>query len=96
MVKFIAPIREKVNAIRNDENYLEEVMEKGRKSPQKCKSHDGTGQEGDGAELLLCISGNIRYSSANNGFNKIECWFMRIQYFYRCFKFLTCKIPIGE
>ena len=29
MVKFIAPIREKADAIRNDENYLKQVMEKG-------------------------------------------------------------------
>lgn len=29
MVKFIAPIREKAEAIRNDEKYLKEVMEKG-------------------------------------------------------------------
>jgi tryptophanyl-tRNA synthetase len=29
MVQFIAPIRNKVNAILNDEKYLKEVMEKG-------------------------------------------------------------------
>ena len=29
MVAFISPIREKVNAILNDEKYLKEVMEKG-------------------------------------------------------------------
>ena len=29
MVKFIAPIREKSEAIRNDEKYLREIMEKG-------------------------------------------------------------------
>lgn len=29
MVRFIAPVREKAEAIRNDENYLKEVMEKG-------------------------------------------------------------------
>jgi len=29
MVRFIAPIREKVNAILGDEKYLKEVMEKG-------------------------------------------------------------------
>ncbi|MCC6308303.1 MAG: tryptophan--tRNA ligase, partial [Chitinophagaceae bacterium] len=29
MVKFIAPIREKAAAIRNDKKYLKEIMEKG-------------------------------------------------------------------
>jgi tryptophanyl-tRNA synthetase len=29
MVKFISPIRERAEAIRNDEKYLKEVMEKG-------------------------------------------------------------------
>jgi tryptophanyl-tRNA synthetase len=35
MVKFITPIREKAYAIRNDENYLKEVMEKGADKARK-------------------------------------------------------------
>ena len=35
MVKFITPIREKAEAIRNDENYLKEVMEKGAEKARK-------------------------------------------------------------
>jgi tryptophanyl-tRNA synthetase len=35
MVKFIAPIREKVNAILNDEKYLKDVMEKGAEKARK-------------------------------------------------------------
>ena len=35
MVKFISPIREKADAIRNDENYLREVMEKGAAKARK-------------------------------------------------------------
>jgi len=35
MVAFIAPIREKANAIRNDEQYLKEVMEKGAAKASK-------------------------------------------------------------
>lgn len=35
MVKFISPIREKADAIRNDENYLKEVMEKGAAKARK-------------------------------------------------------------
>jgi tryptophanyl-tRNA synthetase len=35
MVSFIAPIREKADAIRNDENYLKEVMEKGAAKARK-------------------------------------------------------------
>jgi len=35
MVQFIAPIREKATAIRNDENYLKEVMEKGAEKARK-------------------------------------------------------------
>ena len=35
MVKFISPIREKVNAILNDEKYLKEVMEKGAEKARK-------------------------------------------------------------
>ena len=35
MVKFIAPIREKAEAIRNDEKYLKEVMEKGAEKASK-------------------------------------------------------------
>ena len=35
MVAFIAPIREKANAIRNDEQYLKEVMEKGAAKARK-------------------------------------------------------------
>jgi tryptophanyl-tRNA synthetase len=35
MVKFITPIREKAEAIRNDESYLKEVMEKGATKARK-------------------------------------------------------------
>lgn len=35
MVKFIAPIREKADAIRNNEQYLKEVMEKGAEKARK-------------------------------------------------------------
>lgn len=35
MVKFISPIREKADAIRNDEKYLREVMEKGAEKARK-------------------------------------------------------------
>jgi len=35
MVKFITPIRQKANDIRNDENYLKEVMEKGAEKARK-------------------------------------------------------------
>ena len=35
MVKFIAPIREKADAIRNDSSYLKEVMEKGAEKARK-------------------------------------------------------------
>jgi tryptophanyl-tRNA synthetase len=35
MVKFISPIREKAEAIRNDEKYLKEVMEKGAEKARK-------------------------------------------------------------
>ena len=35
MVKFISPIREKVNAILGDENYLRKVMEKGAEKARK-------------------------------------------------------------
>ena len=35
MVKFISPIREKVNSILNDENYLKEVMEQGAEKARK-------------------------------------------------------------
>lgn len=35
MVKFIAPIRQKAEAIRNDEKYLKEVMEKGAEKARK-------------------------------------------------------------
>jgi tryptophanyl-tRNA synthetase len=35
MVKFIRPIRERAEAIRNDENYLKEVMEKGAEKARK-------------------------------------------------------------
>jgi tryptophanyl-tRNA synthetase len=35
MVKFIGPIREKADAIRNDEKYLKEVMEKGAEKARK-------------------------------------------------------------
>jgi len=35
MVKFISPIREKVNAILGDENYLRQVMEQGAEKARK-------------------------------------------------------------
>ncbi|MDP4262167.1 MAG: tryptophan--tRNA ligase [Bacteroidota bacterium] len=35
MIQFISPIREKANAIRNDENYLKEIMEKGAEKARK-------------------------------------------------------------
>jgi tryptophanyl-tRNA synthetase len=35
MVNFIRPIREKAEAIRNDEKYLKEVMEKGAAKARK-------------------------------------------------------------
>ena len=35
MVKFISPIREKVNAILRDENYLRRVMEQGADKARK-------------------------------------------------------------
>ncbi len=35
MVQFISPIREKANAIRNDEKYLKEVMEKGAEKARR-------------------------------------------------------------
>jgi tryptophanyl-tRNA synthetase len=35
MVKFISPIREKVNAILGDENYLRKVMEQGADKARK-------------------------------------------------------------
>jgi tryptophanyl-tRNA synthetase len=38
MIRFIAPIREKANAIRNDEKYLREVMEKGAEKARKSAS----------------------------------------------------------
>jgi tryptophanyl-tRNA synthetase len=36
MVRFITPIREKANAIRNNETYLKEVMEMGAEKARKC------------------------------------------------------------
>jgi tryptophanyl-tRNA synthetase len=38
MVKFITPVREKAEAIRNDEKYLQEVMEKGAAKARKSAS----------------------------------------------------------
>jgi tryptophanyl-tRNA synthetase len=38
MVKFISPVREKADAIRNDEKYLKEVMEKGAAKARKSAS----------------------------------------------------------
>jgi len=35
MVKFVAPIREKVNSIMGNEKYLKEVMEKGAEKARK-------------------------------------------------------------
>jgi tryptophanyl-tRNA synthetase len=35
MIRFIRPIREKVNTILNNENYLKEVMEKGAEKARK-------------------------------------------------------------
>jgi tryptophanyl-tRNA synthetase len=35
MIKFIAPIREKAEAIRNDKNYLQQIMEKGAEKARK-------------------------------------------------------------
>ena len=35
MIRFISPIREKAEAIRNDEKYLREVMEKGAEKARK-------------------------------------------------------------
>ncbi|HWR33131.1 MAG TPA: hypothetical protein VN451_06390, partial [Chitinophagaceae bacterium] len=35
IVKFITPIREKAGAIRNDEKYLKEVMEKGAEKARR-------------------------------------------------------------
>jgi len=35
MISFIRPIREKVNTILNNENYLKEVMEKGAEKARK-------------------------------------------------------------
>jgi tryptophanyl-tRNA synthetase len=35
MVRFVAPIREKAESIRNDEKYLREVMEKGAEKARK-------------------------------------------------------------
>jgi tryptophanyl-tRNA synthetase len=35
MIKFISPIREKAEAIRNDEKYLKQVMEKGAEKARK-------------------------------------------------------------
>jgi tryptophanyl-tRNA synthetase len=35
MVKFISPIRQKADAIRNDENYLKDIMEKGAEKARK-------------------------------------------------------------
>lgn len=35
MVKFITPVREKAEAIRNDEKYLKEIMEKGAEKARK-------------------------------------------------------------
>jgi tryptophanyl-tRNA synthetase len=35
MVKFISPIREKAEGIRNDTSYLKEVMEKGAEKARK-------------------------------------------------------------
>jgi tryptophanyl-tRNA synthetase len=42
MVRFISPIREKADAIRNDEKYLKEVMEKGA---EKARSSAGATME---------------------------------------------------
>ena len=38
MVAFIRPVREKADAIRNDEKYLKEVMEKGAEKAGKSPS----------------------------------------------------------
>jgi tryptophanyl-tRNA synthetase len=35
MVRFIAPIREKTEKIRNDENYLKKIMEQGAEKARK-------------------------------------------------------------
>ena len=49
MVKFISPIREKVNAILNDEKYLTENNEKGRrKSKRKCRRNYEASKEAMG------------------------------------------------
>ncbi len=54
MVNFIAPIRDKVNAIINDEVYLKKVMEQGaRKSRNKCKSNHGISKRSNWPEVLL-------------------------------------------
>ena len=50
MVNFIRPIREKADAIRNDQRYLKEVMEKGaEKARNSAKKNYGTGKEGCGS-----------------------------------------------
>jgi tryptophanyl-tRNA synthetase len=38
MIRFIAPIREKANALRNDEKYLKAVMEQGAEKARKSAS----------------------------------------------------------
>ncbi len=54
MVAFIGPIREKAEAIRNDEPYLRRVMEQGADKAQGERAGDvEAGAGGDRVELLL-------------------------------------------
>ena len=54
MVKFITPIREKAESIRNDEKYLKEVMEKGAEKARKsAKATMELVREAMGLKLFL-------------------------------------------
>ena len=60
MVAFIAPIREKAEAIRHDEPYLRRVMEQGGCEGQGQRSgYAAGGQGGDRAEILLIAEWKI-------------------------------------
>ena len=69
MVKFISPIREKADAIRNDAAYLKEVMEKGAEKARKsAKATMEIVREAMGLKYFWFI------------FNS-SIWIVRIQYF---------------
>lgn len=56
MVKFVSPIRQKADSIRNDEQYLKNYGTGCGKSPQKCRGYYGFSKRGNGIKLLRDLS----------------------------------------